>query len=59
MCWPKYEELYVAAFERMLEARRAKGKPCDWQTGRDVFHWWMEDKNVAGQLSMFDEEGDQ
>lgn len=59
MHWPKYEELYVAAFERMLEARRAKGKPCDWQTGRDVFRWWMEDKNVAGQLSMFDEEGDQ
>lgn len=59
MRWPKYEELYVAAFERMLEARRAKGKPCDWQTGRDVFRWWMEDKNVAGQLSMFDEEGDQ
>lgn len=57
--WPKYEELYVAAFERMLEARRAKGKPCDWQTGRDVFRWWMEDKNIAGQLSMFDEEGDQ
>lgn len=59
MRWPKYEEPYVAAFERMLEARRAKGKPCDWQTGRDVFRWWMEDKNVAGQLSMFDEEGDQ
>lgn len=59
MRWPKYEELYVAAFERMLEVRRAKGKPCDWQTGRDVFRWWMEDKNVAGQLSMFDEEGDQ
>ena len=59
MRWPKYEELYVAAFERMLEARRAKGKPCDWKTGRDVFRWWMEDKNIAGQLSMFDEEGDQ
>lgn len=59
MRWPKYEELYVAAFERMLEARLAKGKPCDWQTGRDVFRWWMEDKNIAGQLSMFDEEGDQ
>lgn len=59
MRWPKYEELYVAAFERMLEARRAKGKPCDWQTGRDVFRWWMEDKNIAGQLSMFDEEEDQ
>lgn len=65
--WPKYEELYVAAFDRMLEARKkrnleSEGKKFatdDWQTGRDVFRWWMEDKNVAGQLSMFDEEGDQ
>lgn len=67
MRWPKYEELYVAAFDRMLEARKkrnleSEGKKFatdDWQTGRDVFRWWMEDKNVAGQLSMFDEEGDQ
>lgn len=65
--WPKYEELYVAAFDRMLEARKkrnleSEGKKFatdDWQSGRDVFRWWMEDKNVAGQLSMFDEEGDQ
>lgn len=62
--WPKYEELYVAAFDRMLEARKkrnleSEGKKFatdDWQSGRDVFRWWMEDKNVAGQLSMFDEE---
>ena len=54
-------------FDRMLEARKkrnleSEGKKFatdDWQTGRDVFRWWMEDKNVAGQLSMFDEEGDQ
>lgn len=67
MRWPKYEELYVAAFDRMLEARKkrnleSEGKKFatdDWQTGRDVFRWWMEDKNVAGQLSMFNEEGDQ
>lgn len=67
MRWPKYEELYVAAFDRMLEARKkrnleSEGKKFatdDWQTGRDVFRWWMEDKNIAGQLSMFDEEGDQ
>lgn len=65
--WPKYEELYVAAFDRMLEARKkrnleSEGKKFatdDWQSGRDVFRWWMEDKNIAGQLSMFDEEGDQ
>lgn len=59
--WPKYEELYIAAFDKMLEVRKAKGLPCDrWQTAQEVFNWWMEDKNCAGQIGMFnDEEGDQ
>lgn len=60
MRWPKYEELYVAAFDRMLEARKernleSEGKKFvadDWQTGMDVFRWWMEDDNISGQLSM-------
>lgn len=38
----------------MLNVRKAKGLPCDWQTGMDVFRWWMEDDNVNGQLSMDD-----
>jgi 3'-phosphoadenosine 5'-phosphosulfate sulfotransferase (PAPS reductase)/FAD synthetase len=59
MRWPAYEKMYISAFERMLNIRKVKGLQCDWQTGMDVFRWWMEDKNVAGQLSMFDEEGDQ
>lgn len=59
MRWPAYEKMYISAFERMLNIRKVKGLQCDWQSGMDVFRWWMEDKNVAGQLSMFDEEGDQ
>jgi hypothetical protein len=31
-----------------------RGLPCDWQTGMDVFRWWMEDDNISGQLSMDD-----
>lgn len=50
--WPAYEKLYIMAFDRMLDVRKAKGFPCDWQTGMDVFRWWMEDDNVSGQLSM-------
>nr|DAQ47761.1 MAG TPA: hypothetical protein [Caudoviricetes sp.] len=46
--------MYISAFERMLGVRKAKGLPCDWQTGMDVFRWWMEDDNVSGQLSMDD-----
>lgn len=51
---PAYEKMYISAFERMLDARKAKGLPCDWQTGMDVFRWWMEDDNISGQLSMDD-----
>lgn len=54
MRWPAYEKMYISAFERMLDVRKAKGLPCDWQTGMDVFRWWMEDDNISGQLSMDD-----
>lgn len=60
MRWPQYEKLYISAFDRMLEERkvRAAGRgekrfaTDDWQTGMDVFRWWMEDDNISGQLSM-------
>ena len=54
MRWPAYEKMYISAFERMLDVRKSKGLPCDWQTGMDVFRWWMEDDNISGQLSMDD-----
>lgn len=59
MRWPAYEKMYISAFERMLDVRKAKGLPCDWQTGMDVFRWWMEDDNVNGQLSMDDLMGEE
>lgn len=54
MRWPSYEKMYISAFERMLDVRKAKGLPYDWQTGMEVFRWWMEDDNISGQLSMDD-----
>ena len=51
--WPKYEALYRRAFQRMVEARRAIGKDGPWRNGDEVFRWWMEDKNLDGQLDLF------
>lgn len=48
--YPKYEQMYHHAFARMLEALDAKGKSHSWETADDVFRWWMEDKNLDGQL---------
>ena len=51
--WPKFETLYRRAFERMVEARRATGKDGPWRDGDDAFRWWMEDKNLDGQMDIF------
>lgn len=51
--YPTYEQAYRRAFSKMLVARNAAGKETSkWQTADDVFRWWMEDKNLDGQLAM-------
>lgn len=52
--FPKYKQAYIRAFERMIAARKAKGLKCDWETGEDVFLWWMEDENIKGQMELSD-----
>lgn len=49
--WPKYRELYIAAFDRMLRERESRGKESQWETGLDVFNWWMEFDLLPGQIS--------
>lgn len=59
--WPKYKEMYIRAFGRMLEYRQINGKKTTWETGQDVFDWWTDDKNmdytVPGQMGWDDIEG--
>lgn len=54
--YPKYKERYIRAFEKMLIERKRRGLKNreQWKTGLKVFKWWMEDKNIDGQL-VFDE----
>ncbi len=58
--YPKYQKAYIMAFDRMLNERRKRGKTeaeKRWgNTGVDVFHWWMEDGVLPGQMSLFEEE---
>lgn len=50
--YPKYKDNYIRAFDRMVLKRKAEGKECDWNTGEEVFRWWMEDKTIPGQIEM-------
>lgn len=58
--WPVYKRNYILAFGRMLEERKARGTAINstlWgDTAESVFRWWMEDKNLDGQQSLFGEE---
>lgn len=56
--YPKYKNLYIKAFDRMVQERIRRGKmDGSWRigtTGEDVFHWWMEDGVLPGQFEIYD-----
>ena len=38
------------------ELRRLRRLETDWETGEEVFHWWMEDGVLPGQMEFTDED---
>ena len=52
--YPKYRDMYIRAFGHMLDERRRRGKmDGSWRmctTGMDVFHWWIDDGILPGQM---------
>ena len=58
--WPKFRQMYINAFDRMIAERIRCGKMGgSWRmgtTGVDVFHWWMEDGVLPGQFEIEEDE---
>lgn len=52
--FPRIKQAYISAFDRMLVERERHGRENKWKSGEDVFLWWVEDKNVKGQMSLDD-----
>lgn len=56
--WPKYKQLYINAFDRMIQEREKRGKLSGtWRngtTGKDVFNWWMEYDVLPGQVDILE-----
>lgn len=50
--FPAYERMYRRAFSKMLEVRKQRGIETKWKTSDDVFRWWMDDKNLDGQMKL-------
>lgn len=53
--FPEYKIAYILAFEKMILEREKRGKKTIWKKGEEVFRWWMEDKNVEGQMNLFED----
>ena len=56
--WPKYKEQYLRSFDKMKKKRVELGKiDGSWRSGttaEEIMRWWLEDKNLDGQISLFE-----
>ena len=51
--YPTFKTAYIHAFQRMVERRLVStGSENEWKCGESVFRWWMEDKNIEGQMKL-------
>lgn len=39
--YPKYKQMYLRAFGKMLNARKEKEEPTSWKTPEEVMEWWL------------------
>jgi phosphoadenosine phosphosulfate reductase len=54
--WPKYKDLYLMAFDRMIQERNRREKPTSWEKPTEVFNFWMEYDVLPGQNDLFEME---
>ena len=55
--YPKFKQLYIKAFQRMVDKMVANGKKLrePWTSGESIFKWWTNDySEIDGQMSLFD-----
>ena len=57
--YPKYKNLYIRTFDKMLNHRIKNGNPAiTWQSGEEVFDWWtsekVDDYDIDGQINLWE-----
>lgn len=40
--YPKFKNLYMIAFQKMLEERKTRGLVTEWETPEEVMTWWLQ-----------------
>ena len=54
--YPKYQENYIKAFDRMLVRRKEREIPTVWNSGEEVFAWWIGDDPNQISFDDYDED---
>jgi phosphoadenosine phosphosulfate reductase len=54
--WPKFAEAYKRAMQRCIDKRKADGLPTEWNTGEDMWRWWLglQPKVDEDQFTIFE-----
>lgn len=47
--YPKFKDLYIIAFDKMLKNMNT---PTSWKTGQDVFDWWVKSAKAIDEKQM-------
>lgn len=53
--YPKYKQMYLKAFDKMLKVREEKGLKTEWKTAEEVMDWWLNRKSgkqLDGQMEI-------
>lgn len=53
--YPKYKNNYIKSFDRMIAERKRRNLDTVWQSGKEVFKWWMQED--INQITFDDLEG--
>lgn len=42
--YPRFKALYIKTFQKMVDKRLRDGLATTWDTGQDVFDWWVANR---------------
>ena len=40
--YPKFKNLYLVAFDKMLQNNKERGIDCMWNSAEEVYKWWVQ-----------------
>ena len=54
--WPQFKQAYIRTFDRVVALRRQEDRSCHFQTGQELFDWWIKRHTKAAlqEARLFD-----